>query len=224
MDQQTLKEAVAAAALERVKALPGDRLALGIGTGSTAECFIRLLPALQERIEVTVSSSERSEAMLGELGLPVVDLNTVTGLDAYIDGADETNSELQLIKGGGAALTREKIVAAASDVFICIADVSKRVATLGAFPLPVEVIPMARSLVTRELSKLGGEPVWREGVVTDNGNVILDVHGLVIDRPAELEDRINQITGVVCNGLFACRPADLVLLGTPEGVQVLAPG
>ena len=224
MDQQTLKEAVAAAALERVKALPSDRLALGIGTGSTAECFIRLLPALQGRIEVTVSSSERSEAMLGELGLPVVDLNTVTGLDAYIDGADETNSELQLIKGGGAALTREKIVAAASDVFICIADVSKRVATLGAFPLPVEVIPMARSLVTRELSKLGGEPVWREGVVTDNGNVILDVHGLVIDRPAELEDRINQITGVVCNGLFACRPADLVLLGTPEGVQVLAPG
>ena len=193
MDQQTLKEAVAAAALERVKALPGDRLALGIGTGSTAECFIRLLPALQGRIEVTVSSSERSEAMLAELGLPVVDLNTVTGLDAYIDGADETNSELQLIKGGGAALTREKIVAAASDVFICIADVSKRVATLGAFPLPVEVIPMARSLVTRELSKLGGEPVWREGVVTDNGNVILDVHGLVIDRPAELEDRINQI-------------------------------
>ena len=224
MDQQTLKEAVAAAALERVKALPGDRLALGIGTGSTAECFIRLLPALQGRIEVTVSSSERSEAMLAELGLPVVDLNTVTGLDAYIDGADETNSELQLIKGGGAALTREKIVAAASDVFICIADVSKRVATLGAFPLPVEVIPMARSLVTRELSKLGGEPVWREGVVTDNGNVILDVHGLVIDRPAELEDRINQITGVVCNGLFACRPADLVLLGTPKGVQVLAPG
>ena len=224
MDQQTLKEAVAAAALERVKALPGDRLALGIGTGSTAECFIRLLPALQGRIEVTVSSSERSEAMLAELGLPVVDLNTVTGLDAYIDGADETNSELQLIKGGGAALTREKIVAAASDVFICIADVSKRVATLGAFPLPVEVIPMARSLVTRELSKLGGESVWREGVVTDNGNVILDVHGLVIDHPAELEDRINQITGVVCNGLFACRPADLVLLGTPEGVQVLAPG
>ena len=224
MDQQTLKEAVAAAALERVKALPGDRLALGIGTGSTAECFIRLLPALQGRIEVTVSSSERSEAMLAELGLPVVDLNTVTGLDAYIDGADETNSELQLIKGGGAALTQEKIVAAASDVFICIADVSKRVATLGAFPLPVEVIPMARSLVTRELSKLGGEPVWREGVVTDNGNVILDVHGLVIDRPAELEDRINQITGVVCNGLFARRPADLVLLGTPEGVQVLAPG
>ena len=224
MDQQTLKEAVAAAALERVKALPGDRLALGIGTGSTAECFIRLLPALQGRIKVTVSSSERSEAMLAELGLPVVDLNTVAGLDAYIDGADETNSELQLIKGGGAALTREKIVAAAADVFICIADVSKRVATLGAFPLPVEVIPMARGLVARELSKLGGEPIWREGVVTDNGNVILDVHGLVIDRPAELEDRINQITGVVCSGLFARRPADLVLLGTPEGVQVLAPG
>ena len=224
MDQQTLKEAVAAAALERVKALPGDRLALGIGTGSTAECFIRLLPALQGRIKVTVSSSDRSEAMLAALGLPVVDLNSVTGLDAYIDGADETNSELQLIKGGGAALTREKIVAAASDVFICIADVSKRVAILGAFPLPVEVIPMARSLVTRELSKLGGEPVWREGVVTDNGNVILDVHGLVIDRPAELEDRINQITGVVCSGLFARRPADLVLLGTPEGVQVLTPG
>ncbi len=221
VDQQTLKEAVAAAALERVAALSNDRLALGIGTGSTAECFIRLLPALSGRIQVTVSSSERSEALLAELGLPVADLNAVGSLDAYIDGADETNKQLQLIKGGGAALTREKIVAAAADVFICIADVSKRVEVLGAFPLPVEVIPMARSYVARELVKLGGEPVWREGVVTDNGNVILDVHGLVIDRPVELEGQINQITGVVCNGLFARRPADCVLLGTPDGVETL---
>lgn len=224
MDQQTLKEDVAAAALERVAALPNDQLVLGIGTGSTAECFIRLLPQIKSRIEMTVSSSERSATLLGELGIPVGDLNSVGVLDAYIDGADETNDQLQLIKGGGAALTREKIVAAAAEVFICIADGSKRVGTLGAFPLPIEVIPMARSFVARELVKLGGQPIWREGVITDNGNVILDVHGLSIDNALELEGQINQITGVVCNGLFARRPADCVLLGTAHGVEVLTPG
>jgi ribose 5-phosphate isomerase A len=216
-----MKEAVALAALEWVKALPGDNLVLGIGTGSTAECFIRLLPAIKQRINITVSSSQRSAALLQELQIPVGDLNDVGELDAYVDGADEANQRLQLIKGGGAALTREKIIAAAAKRFLCIADASKKVATLGAFPLPVEVIPMARSFVARELVKLGGQPIWRDGVVTDNGNVILDVHGLSIDRALEIEEAINHITGVVCSGLFARRPADVLMLGTPQGVETL---
>jgi ribose 5-phosphate isomerase A len=216
-----MKEAVALAALEWVKALPGDNLVLGIGTGSTAECFIRLLPAIKQRINITVSSSQRSAALLQELQIPVGDLNDVGELDAYVDGADEANQQLQLIKGGGAALTREKIIAAAAKRFLCIADASKKVATLGAFPLPVEVIPMARSFVARELVKLGGQPIWRDGVVTDNGNVILDVHGLLIDRALEIEEAINHITGVVCSGLFARRPADVLMLGTPQGVETL---
>jgi ribose 5-phosphate isomerase A len=216
-----MKEAVALAALEWVKALPGDNLVLGIGTGSTAECFIRLLPAIKQRINITVSSSQRSAALLQELQIPVGDLNDVGELDAYVDGADEANQQLQLIKGGGAALTREKIIAAAAKRFLCIADASKKVATLGAFPLPVEVIPMARSFVARELVKLGGQPIWRDGVVTDNGNVILDVHGLSIDRALEIEAAINHITGVVCSGLFARRPADVLMLGTPQGVETL---
>lgn len=216
-----MKEAVALAALEWVKALPGDNLVLGIGTGSTAECFIRLLPAIKERITITVSSSQRSAALLQELQIPLGDLNDVGELDAYIDGADEANQRLQLIKGGGAALTREKIIAAAAKRFLCIADASKKVATLGAFPLPVEVIPMARSFVARELVKLGGQPIWRDGVVTDNGNVILDVHGLLIDHALETEAAINHITGVVCSGLFARRPADVLMLGTPQGVETL---
>ena len=223
MDQQTLKERVAAAAIERVAGIYSDRLVLGIGTGSTAECFIRGLVSLRGRIETTVASSERSAALLTELGIPVTDLNSVAELDAYIDGADEANAQLALIKGGGAAHTREKIVAAVAKQFICIADESKWVETLGTFPLPVEVIPMARSYVSRELVKLGGQPVWREGVITDNGNVIVDVHGLQIGNPRELETEINQLTGVVSNGLFACRPADLLLLGTPEGVRELLP-
>jgi ribose 5-phosphate isomerase A len=209
------------AALEWVKALPGDNLILGIGTGSTAECFIRLLPAIKQRINITVSSSQRSAALLQELQIPLGDLNDVGELDAYVDGADEANQRLQLIKGGGAALTREKIIAAAAKRFLCIADSSKKVATLGAFPLPVEVIPMARSFVARELVKLGGQPIWRDGVVTDNGNVILDVHGLLIDRALEIEEAINHITGVVCSGLFARRPADVLMLGTPQGVETL---
>ena len=221
MDQQTLKEQVAESALERVSSRHSDRLLLGIGTGTTAECFIRTLPAIRSRIEATVASSERSAVLLRELDLPVMDLNSVGPLDVYIDGADEATAQLALIKGGGAALTREKIVAAASEEFICIADASKRVDVLGAFPLPVEVIPMARSHVARALAQLGGQPVWREDTITDNGNLILDVHGLHISNPIEIETRINQIVGVVCNGLFAHRPADVLLLGTPAGVEIV---
>ena len=221
MDQQTLKEQVAESALERVSARHSDRLLLGIGTGTTAECFIRTLLAIRSRIEATVASSERSAVLLRELDLPVMDLNSVGPLDVYIDGADEATAQLALIKGGGAALTREKIVAAASEEFICIADASKRVDVLGAFPLPVEVIPMARSHVARALAQLGGQPVWREDTITDNGNLILDVHGLHISNPVEIETRINQIVGVVCNGLFAHRPADVLLLGTPAGVEIV---
>jgi ribose 5-phosphate isomerase A len=219
LDQQALKEQVAAAAVEHVANIYSDKLVLGIGTGSTAECFIRGLVGLRGRIETTVASSERSAVLLAELNIPVTDLNSVSELDAYIDGADEANESLALIKGGGAAHTREKIVAAVAKQFICIADESKWVETLGSFPLPVEVIPMARSYVARELVKLGGQPVWREGVVTDNGNIILDVHGLRITDPCKIETDINQLTGVVSNGLFAHRPADLLLLGTNSGVE-----
>ena len=222
VDQQALKEQVAEAALERVAARHSDRLLLGIGTGTTAECFIRRLPAIRSRIEATVASSERSAALLQALDIPVMDLNSVGPLDVYVDGADEADAQLALIKGGGAALTREKIVAAASEEFICIADASKRVEVLGAFPLPVEVIPMARSHVARALAQLGGQPVWREETITDNGNLILDVHGLHISDPLDIETRINQMAGVVCNGLFATRPADVLLLGTPVGVEVLS--
>lgn len=216
-----MKEQVAAAAIERVAALDSDDLVLGIGTGTTAECFIRRLTELRGRIDTTIASSERSAELLQELGIPVSDLNSVGMLHAYIDGADEANRYLQLIKGGGAALTREKIVAAASEQFICIADESKLVPILGQFPLPVEVIPMARSYVARQLVGLGGQPVWREGVVTDNGNIILDVHGLEIAQAITLEEAIDHIAGVVSNGLFALRPADVLLLGTPDGVRTL---
>ena len=219
MGQDELKQQVAEAAIERVSRHPDDQLVLGIGTGSTAEWFIKGLERLRHRIDVTVSSSERSAALLHDMGFTVRDLNAVPRVDLYVDGADEANDRLQLIKGGGAALTREKIIAAASERFICIADESKSVEVLGAFPLPVEVIPMARSFVARELAKLGGQPVWRENVVTDNGNVILDVHGLEIHDPLETERQINDMTGVVCNGLFAMRPADELLLGTPDGVM-----
>jgi ribose 5-phosphate isomerase A len=221
MDQQALKELVASAAVARVAAINSDNLVLGIGTGSTAECFIRQLVSLRGRIDVTVASSERSAELLKSLDIPVDDLNNVGELDAYIDGADEANHHLQLIKGGGAALTREKIVAAASKEFICIADESKLVGTLGAFPLPVEVIPMARSYVARQLVALGGQPVWREGTVTDNGNVILDVYGLHIAQAMSLEERIDHIAGVVSSGLFALRPADVLLLGTGDGVRTI---
>ena len=195
---------------------------IGVGTGSTVNHFIDSLAAsMGGRIRAAVSSSEASSERLAAHGIKVVDLNEAGLLDVYVDGADESNPRLQLIKGGGGALTREKIVAAASREFVCIADDSKLVDVLGAFPLPVEVIPMARELVAAGLRDLGGEPRLREDFVTDNGNLILDVHGLRITDPVDLETRINQITGVVCNGLFAQRPADVLLLGGDDGVRTL---
>jgi len=186
---------------------------LGVGTGSTVAYFIDALGAKRGLIEAAVSSSEQSTARLKQHGIPVVDLNSTGELALYVDGADECDARKRLIKGGGAALTREKIIAAASKTFVCMVDAAKRVDVLGKFPLPVEVIPMARSFVAREIVKRGGNPVWRDGIVTDNGNVILDVHGWQITDPVALETELNQITGVVCVGLFARRPADIVLIG-----------
>ena len=194
---------------------------IGVGTGSTVNFFIAALAADRGRALRAVSSSEGSSARLREAGIEVADLNDVVDLELYIDGADEATAARQLVKGGGGALTREKIIAAAAARFVCIVDDAKMVATLGRFPLPVEVIPMARTLVARELAAGGGRPVWREGCVTDNGNHILDVHGLTITDPVALECDINQITGVVTVGLFAVRPADLLLIGTATGVEQL---
>ena len=221
MTQDELKQAVADAALAYLRPRLERDTVLGIGTGSTANLFIDNLASIRGQISATVASSEASAERLRKHGIPVYDLNTVDQVDFYIDGADEANRALQLIKGGGAALTREKIVAAVAREFICIADQSKLVHTLGAFPLPVEVIPMARSHVARELVKLGGDPVYREGVVTDNGNVILDVHNFSIPQPLATEQKINNITGVVTNGLFALKPADVLLLGTADGVETI---
>jgi ribose 5-phosphate isomerase A len=193
-----------------------DGMIVGVGTGSTVAHFIDALAERKHLIEGAVSSSEQSTQRLKQHGIAVLDLNAVGDIPLYVDGADECDPNRCLIKGGGAALTREKIVAAAARVFICIIDPSKRVATLGGFPLPIEVIPMARSYVARELVKRGGQPVWRDGVVTDNGNWILDVHGLRIAKPVELERELNQIAGVVTVGLFAQRPADIVLIGADE--------
>jgi ribose 5-phosphate isomerase A len=217
MTQDELKKAVALAALDYVEA--GS--IIGVGTGSTANHFIDGLAGIKGKIDGTVASSEASAARLKGHGIPVMDLNEAGQLGLYVDGADESTEHLHLIKGGGGALTREKIVAAASDKFVCIADESKLVDILGQFPLPVEVIPMARSYVARELVKLGGEPVLRTGFTTDNGNVILDVHNMEILNPVELEDKLNGITGVVTNGLFARRPADVLLLGCEDGVRTL---
>jgi len=222
MNQDELKAAVAKAAFDYVARIIDDHsgeFILGVGTGSTANLFIAELEKIKHSISATVASSEESARRLNELGIPVIDLNAAGVLRVYVDGADETNE--YLIKGGGAALTREKIIAAASEEFVCIADESKLVPYLGTFPLPVEVIPMARSHVARQLVKLGGDPVYREGVITDNGNVILDVHNLKIDEPRKLEAAINQIVGVVANGLFAERAADLLLLSTHDGVKTL---
>jgi ribose 5-phosphate isomerase A len=213
--QQLRKQRVAAAAVTELT----EGMILGVGTGSTVNAFIDALGPWASRLAGAVSSSEASTAKLRALGIPILDLNDTDGLGLYIDGADETNADLQLIKGGGAALTREKIIAAAAARFVCIVDESKLVSTLGSFPLPVEVIPMARNLVARHLLQLGGQPRWREGVVTDNGNHILDVHGLHITDPLTLEQHINQITGVVAVGLFAARPADLLLIGTADAVR-----
>ncbi len=219
MTQDQLKQAVAQAAVDLILPQLTEKSIVGIGTGSTANFFIDLLAKHKMDFDGAVASSEATAARLKGHGIPVYDLNSVQELEFYVDGADECNKYLELIKGGGAALTREKIVAAVAGTFVCIADESKRVDFLGAFPLPVEVIPMARSHVARELVKLGGDPVYREGVVTDNGNVILDVYNLQITNPRELEAKINNIVGVVTNGLFAARPADVLLLGTGKGVE-----
>ncbi len=221
MTQDQLKQAVAKAALDHILPQLNARSIIGIGTGSTANFFIDALAQYKMEFDGAVASSAASAARLQQHGIAVYDLNNVPELEFYIDGADEANERLELIKGGGAALTREKIVAAVAQTFICIADQSKRVTQLGAFPLPVEVIPMARSYVARQIVKLDGDPVYREGVVTDNGNVILDIHNLNIRNAQALEEQLNNIVGVVSNGLFAARPADVLLLGTPAGVQTL---
>lgn len=212
-----MKRRSAEGALARIEPLLENDDVLGVGTGSTVNFFIDLLPALRGRIAGAVASSEASAARLQEQGIPVFDLNTVDRVRFYVDGADEADPRLQLIKGGGGALTREKIIAQVAETFICIVDESKRVGTLGRFPLPVEVIPMARSLVGRELVRLGGDPVYRENFITDNGNIILDVHNLHIEVASDLERAINNIVGVVCNGLFAARPADSLVVGTADG-------
>ena len=215
MTQDELKQAVARAAIQYV---PMGGI-IGIGTGSTANCFIAELGKMKHRFDGAVASSVGTAQRLKALGIDVIELNNVVQLEVYVDGADEITRSLAMIKGGGGALTREKIVAAVSRTFVCIADETKLVDVLGRFPLPVEVIPIARSYVARELVRLGGQPEWRQGFVTDNGNWILDVYNLDIARPAELEAELNQIAGVVTNGLFARRPADVLLLGTAQGVQ-----
>ncbi|MFT3757472.1 ribose-5-phosphate isomerase RpiA [Thauera sp.] len=217
MTQDELKKAAALSALDYIE---GGSI-VGVGTGSTVNHFIDGLAGMRERIRGAVSSSEASSKRLAAHGIQVFDLNDIDSIPVYVDGADEIDGSFAMIKGGGGALTREKIVAAVAQRFICICDASKRVQTLGRFPLPVEVIPMARSHVARELARLGGEPRLREGFVTDNGNLILDVHGLAIDDPVGTEQGINQIVGVVTNGLFAARGADLLLLAGAAGVERL---
>ena len=215
MSADDKKRRAAEAALEFLK----DGMTVGVGTGSTVNHFIAALAGWRNRIAAAVSSSEASTRLLKAAGIDVLDLNSAGSLELYVDGADEATRHLQLIKGGGGALTREKIVAEASRRFVCIVDDSKLVDVLGRFPLPVEVVPMARSLVARQLVKLGGQPVWREGLVTDNGNIILDVHNLEILDPPALETEINQIPGVVTVGLFARRPADVLIVARDSGVE-----
>ena len=217
MSQDDKKRAVAKAAIEYVE----DDSIVGVGTGSTVNFFIEELAKIKGRIDGAVSSSVASEKLLKEHHIPVVPLNSVLEIPVYVDGADEATQHKHLIKGGGGALTREKIVAAASKQFVCIIDDSKLVPMLGAFPLPVEVIPMAQSYVARQIAKLGGQPELREDFTTDNGNIILDVHNLKIENPVELETKLNQITGIVTNGLFALRPADTVLIASDGGVKKL---
>lgn len=217
MTQDELKKVVGQAALAYVQ----PNTIIGVGTGSTVNHFIDALGTIKDQIKAAVSSSEASTARLKQLGITVVDLNEIDSFDIYVDGADEINPAMDMIKGGGAALTREKIVAAVAKKFICIADASKEVAVLGKFPLPVEVIPLAREHVARALRALGGNPVYREGVITDNHCQILDVHGLAITDPKTLEDQINQIPGVVTVGLFAHRGADVALIGTENGVKTI---
>lgn len=218
-DQNTLKQQVAKAAAGYIDPYLGSDSIIGVGTGSTANFFIDELATLKHKFDGTVASSVASEERLKSHGIPVYELNSVKQMTFYIDGADETNHKFELIKGGGGALTREKIVASVADQFICIVDQSKLVRTLGKFPLPVEVVPMARSAVARQLVNLGGRPVYRDNFVTDNGNLILDVHDLEIKDAQALEAAINNIVGVVTNGLFARKPADILLVGTPNGVE-----
>lgn len=210
------------AAIEAVKYIEENTI-VGVGTGSTVNYFIDALEPIKHLIDGAVSSSNASTDRLKALGIPVYDLNAVDSIPVYVDGADESDAGLNLIKGGGGALTREKIITAVAEKFICIADHSKLVNVMGEFPLPVEVIPMARSHVARELVKLNGDPVYRDGFVTDNGNIILDVHNLNITNPVALETAINQIVGVVTNGLFAHRGADILLLGKGDSVETVLP-
>jgi ribose 5-phosphate isomerase A len=217
MTQDEKKKQVAEAALAYVE----DDSIVGVGTGSTVNFFIDCLASIKHRIDGAVSSSDATEALLKQHNIPVLSLNSANDIPVYIDGADEATKHLHLIKGGGGALTREKIVAAASKKFICIIDETKMVDVLGTFPLPVEVIPMAQSYIAREITKLGGQPILREGFTTDNGNIILDVHNLSIIKPVELEQELNQLAGVVTNGLFAQRPADVLLVASDSGVQIM---
>lgn len=217
MSQDDRKKEVARAAIEYIE----DDSIVGVGTGSTVNFFIEELGNIKSKIKGAVSSSVASEELLKQQGIPVLPLNDVIEIPVYVDGADETTQHRHLIKGGGGALTREKIVAAASKEFVCIVDDSKLVPILGAFPLPIEVIPMAQSYVARQVAKMGGQPKLREGFITDNGNVILDVHNMKIENPVELEQELNEIVGVVTNGLFARRPADVVLIASDEGVKKL---
>ena len=221
MTQDEMKQAVGRAAVEYIKPRLGQDSIVGVGTGSTANCFIDALAEIKHLFEGAVASSEATAERLKSHGIEVYDLNSVSEMEVYVDGADEFDGGLNLIKGGGGALTREKIVAAVAKEFVCIVDSSKKVDVMGEFPLPVEVIPMARSQVARELVKLDGMPVWRENFVTDNGNVILDVHDMEIIDPKALETHINGIVGVVTNGLFANRGADVVLMGTENGVETI---
>lgn len=221
MTQDELKQSVAQAAADYVAEHAAAGSIIGVGTGSTANFFIDALVPLKSKYKGAVASSEATRQRLEAHGITVFDLNDVDNIPVYVDGADEIDAGLNMIKGGGAALTREKIVAAVATTFVCIADGSKLVDTMGKFPLPVEVIPMASAYVARELAKLGGTPVLRAGCVTDNGNLIIDVKGLSISDPKSLEAQINQITGVVTNGLFAMRPANVLLLGTSEGVKTI---
>ena len=223
MNPDQMKQQAAEAALQYIAPRLERDTVLGIGTGSTVNHFITALGGLRERIDAAVSSSEESSRRLSAVGIAVIDLNAAGSVDIYVDGADEANHHLQLIKGGGGALTREKIIAQAAREFICIADESKLVAVLGSFPLPVEVIPMARSHAARRLAALGGRPVYRDGFVTDNGNDILDVHGLDLRDPRTMESQIDEIAGVVCNGLFVRRAADRLLLAGENGVRTLLP-
>ena len=224
MNQDELKQAVAKAAINYISPRLNSSSVIGVGTGSTANCFIDLLAAIRDDFDGAVASSEATAERLKSHGIPVYELNNAADLEFYVDGADEVNEQLELIKGGGGALTREKIVAEVAQTFICIADESKKVDILGEFPLPLEVLPMARSHIGREIVKLGGDPVYRANFTTDNGNIIIDIYNLDLSRPIQVEERLNQIAGAVTNGLFARRPADLLLLGTTNGVRTLKRG